>query len=167
MDPNIDTNFQRNIWKSFAVIAYSIILEERKWGKVWSKNLQKIAEKLSWTFMKVLRKYDKELPSCFQVRNIGRNALKLKRKNGCHNKNFSHFFMKVHSLPYIITRHAVQNPTKGLAYGIAKSDNFYQNLQKITEKLCWTFMKVLRKYDKKLHSCFHVRNKYRLICIKA
>ena len=41
--------------------------------------------------------------------------------------------------------------------------HFCHNLQKITEKLCWTFMRELWKYDKKLPSCFHVRNNHRQI----
>ena len=39
MNPNIHTDFQRNIWKSLAVIAYTIISEESKQGKVQSESM--------------------------------------------------------------------------------------------------------------------------------
>ena len=39
MNPNIHTNFQRNMWKSFAVIAYGNIFEESKWGNVQSESV--------------------------------------------------------------------------------------------------------------------------------
>ena len=43
------------------------------------------------------------------------------------------------------------------------NNNFCQNFQKVTVKWCWTFIKVLWKYDMN----FHVRNKHRQICIEA
>ena len=62
-------------------------------GNNFCQNLQKTTEKLCWTFMKVLWKYKKFMLSFKEQ--TDRYALKLKNKNGCHDNNFGHFFMKL------------------------------------------------------------------------
>ena len=73
--------------------------------------------------MKELRKYDTNLPSCFQVRKKDRQIyafkkinkqelrsieivekveLKVEKKNASHGNNFCHIFMKVHTIKFFI-----------------------------------------------------------------
>ena len=91
-------------------LSYIFLREQIKNSVKWKcchdnnfcQNLQKIAEMLCWTFMKILWKYDKKLPSCFHKgTNIGRYALKLKKKNGCHGNNYWNFFMNLHLINFL------------------------------------------------------------------
>ena len=72
------------------IIAYTCIFENSKLRKVQIENVAFL--KLCGTFMKVLCKYDRNPPSCFHVENIGRYALKPKKKNCCNSNNLILFY---------------------------------------------------------------------------
>ena len=90
MKCNIHTNFQGNIWKSFAVIAYTIIFEESKWRKVQSENVAmatifvRIFRKLQKSYVGPLWRYCESIIRSYLHgfmcgTNIDRFALKLKK----------------------------------------------------------------------------------------